>query len=158
MPFTSMILPRTLSAGHAWLSKRVGQAGEDAHQVLDASHLRAKDDLALLIEGTDGHALGVEVETNVKHETPPKAEERDNQRPWLHVTLPTEASFIVSRRSNVLSTARPGPSFRAGAAALSGFAKLRPQLTARPIGTRARPAALAPARRRAWGYNSAMRI
>ena len=24
MPFSSMILPRTLSAGHAWLSKRVG--------------------------------------------------------------------------------------------------------------------------------------
>src|SRR5262245_55070835 len=24
MPFTSMILPRTLSTGHAWLSKRVG--------------------------------------------------------------------------------------------------------------------------------------
>ena len=26
MPFTSMILPRTLSAGHAWLSKRVGRS------------------------------------------------------------------------------------------------------------------------------------
>ena len=26
MPFTSMILPRTLSTGHAWLSKRVGRS------------------------------------------------------------------------------------------------------------------------------------
>src|SRR5262249_55911727 len=78
----------------------VGQSGEGAHQVLDAAHLRAKDDLALLVEGTDGDPLGVSVETNVKHETPPKAEERDNQRPWFHVTRPTEASFIVSPRSD----------------------------------------------------------
>jgi hypothetical protein len=26
MPFTPMILPRTLSTGHAWLSKRVGRS------------------------------------------------------------------------------------------------------------------------------------
>jgi hypothetical protein len=68
----------------------VGQAGDNAHQVLAAAHLRAEDDLTLLVEGTDGDALGVDVESNVKHETPPKAEEHDNQRPWFHVTRPTE--------------------------------------------------------------------
>src|SRR5262249_4969453 len=69
-----------------------------------------KDDLALLVEGTEGDPLGVDVETNVKHETPPKAEERDNQRPWFHVTRPTEASFIVSHRLQLLPRAlwRPG--------------------------------------------------
>ena len=28
MPLTSMILPRTLATGHAWLSKRVGRAND----------------------------------------------------------------------------------------------------------------------------------
>src|SRR6516225_109142 len=81
----------------------VGQVGEDAQQVLDAAHLRAMDHLALLVEGTDRDTLGVDVEADVKHETPPKAEQRGNQRPRFHVTRLTEASFIVSRRRQFAS-------------------------------------------------------
>jgi len=36
MPFTSMILPRTLSTGHAWLSKRVGRT-KNRHRESGAS-------------------------------------------------------------------------------------------------------------------------
>jgi hypothetical protein len=79
----------------------VGQAGEHAHQVRDGPHLGAVDDLALLVEGADRDALGVDVEADVKHEAPPEAEDRKNHHPRSQVIRPTEASFIVSRRSNL---------------------------------------------------------
>ena len=39
MPFTSMILPRTLSTGHAWLSKRVGRSKTEKGDAADAALL-----------------------------------------------------------------------------------------------------------------------
>ena len=43
MPFTSMILPRTLSIGHAWLSKRVGRSKNSFKAKNDLSEeIRAK--------------------------------------------------------------------------------------------------------------------
>jgi hypothetical protein len=57
MPFSSMILPRTLSAGHAWLSKRVGRS-KNRHRESGASrHFKPKNDpsaapSAAEVEGT----------------------------------------------------------------------------------------------------------
>jgi hypothetical protein len=78
----------------------VGQAGQDAHQVLEAPHLGAMDYLPLLIKGAERDAPGVDGEADVKHKAPPEAEERENH-PWFHVIRLTEASFIVSRRGAI---------------------------------------------------------
>jgi hypothetical protein len=45
MPFSSMILPRTLSVGHAWLSKRVGRS-KNRHRESRVATFKTKNDLS----------------------------------------------------------------------------------------------------------------
>ena len=46
MPFSSMILPRTLSTGHAWLSKRVGRS-KNRHRSQDpVAMFKTRNDLS----------------------------------------------------------------------------------------------------------------
>ena len=44
MPFTSMIVPSTLSAGHAWLSKRVGRSKNRCRE--SVAMFKTKNDLS----------------------------------------------------------------------------------------------------------------
>ena len=59
MPFSSMILPRTLSAGHAWLSKRVGRSKNrkdvaPMKKDTDFDPLRQRDDFQKLVAELEG--------------------------------------------------------------------------------------------------------
>ena len=49
MPFTSMILPRTLSTGHAWLSKRVKRS-KNRRRVRSQSRMTSEEIHAKAVE------------------------------------------------------------------------------------------------------------
>src|SRR5437016_2251708 len=51
----------------------IRQAFEDWQHLLDASHLRAMDDLPFLVEGANRNMLRVNVETDVNHKAPLKS-------------------------------------------------------------------------------------
>src|SRR5690348_6464746 len=76
----------------------VRQPPEDAQHLLDAAHASTPNELAVLVEHADGDALGVDVESDVKHGNLLKSECVRTSTSWSHVTRLTEASFIVSRR------------------------------------------------------------
>src|SRR5262249_33537906 len=84
----------------------VGPAGQDAQQILEAAHLGAMDHLALLVEGADRDALGVDIETDVKHKAPPEVEKRQSQ--YLLPRYPTDRGFLHSFTPPSAAAAPPG--------------------------------------------------
>ena len=86
------------------MARGIRQALKDSHHLLDASHLRAMDNLSLLVEGANGN-VRVNIQTDVKHKAPLKVEKRSELAPLIP-RYPTDRGFLHSLTPTRLPTSR----------------------------------------------------